>query len=332
MEHSLLNKGKEVLMSTISTPFGSIEALHGAEYYADGYVRSCIAAAESPLHTPFGRLIPQFTANTFRKRRQPVVSFHPNGMLRTLPLEEQTEIMTPMGKLPAELVTLYPDGALKRIFPLNGCLSGFWSQEDEARLARPLHLETPVGTIESTIISLYFGPLGDLRSLTFWPDEKIGILFRGEYLSVRTGIAFDDHGNLASVEPADPIAVQTPLGKLYVYDPDAIGITGDQNSLRFTASGEVESLRTVSHVFDLYRPGRMPNDVPMRVEPPIRCSPCDGESCEPAPLQVTFHDQEVTFQADGMEPVAALIQCVTAGRFHLPFQMFNSACSVGLSV
>ena len=40
----------------------------------------------------------------------------------------------------AEQVSFYESGALKRIFPLNGTLSGYWTQEDEAKLATPLTL------------------------------------------------------------------------------------------------------------------------------------------------------------------------------------------------
>ena len=107
-------------MPIIITPFGAIDALPDTEFFPDGSVRSCIAARACPLITPLGMLVPQFTANTLRKRQLPAISFHPNGMIRNLPLEEQILVCTPAGVLPAEQVSFYESGALKRIFPLNG--------------------------------------------------------------------------------------------------------------------------------------------------------------------------------------------------------------------
>ncbi len=314
-------------MPTISTSFGPIDALPSVDYFADGAVRSCIATTESPLQTPYGELIPQFTANTFRKRQLPAVSFHSNGMVRTLPLEKQMKVMTPLGIVPAELVTLYENGALKRIFPLNGALSGFWSQEDEMKLASPLSLDTPAGHIEAAVISLYFGPQGSLRSLTFWPEVRLSVPFQGTNLPVRIGLSFYDDGRLSSLEPAAPVSVNTSLGLLYAYDPDAVGITGDNNSLCFTKTGMIKSLRTVSHAFDVAQG----EELPVRVEPPIRCNPCDGETREPTPLQVTFDARHVFFEAEGMKPVNARIDSVTASRFHLPFQTLSPTCTMGSS-
>ncbi|MFW5486994.1 MAG: hypothetical protein ACNI3A_00975 [Desulfovibrio sp.] len=315
-------------MPTVQTIYGPINALPSLEYFSDGNVRSCISHTESHLHTPYGELIPQFTANTFRKRQLPTVSFHPNGMIRNLPLEEQTEVHTPLGKIPAELITLYEDGALKRIFPLNGTLSGFWSQEDEAQLAEPLLLNTPVGPIETNVLSLYFGPKGNIKSLTLWPDTQIQVPFQGTTLPVRIGVSFYNDGSIKSVEPASALSITTPLGELLAYDPDAVGITGDSNSLRFSQSGEVVGLRSVSHAFTLQREGQ----APQRVEPPIRYSPCDGESREPAPLQVTFDKGHVFFDADGMKPVSAPLEDVTVSRFILPFVLLGPACTMGSAI
>ena len=73
--------------------------------------------------------------------------FHESGRLKCLPLETQTIVATPAGDIPAEMLTFHPDGSLSRIFPLNGKLSGYWSQDDEAKLAAPLTMLTPVGVL-----------------------------------------------------------------------------------------------------------------------------------------------------------------------------------------
>ena len=143
-------------MPIVETPFGSIEALPNVEYHPSGAVRSCIAAASSPLYAPCGELVPQYRSTALRKRRLPAISFHENGMFRTLPLEEQTQVATPLGTLPAEQVTFHDSGAVHRVFPLNGCLSGYWSQEDEGQLATPLEIHTPAGLVAASLVAVRF--------------------------------------------------------------------------------------------------------------------------------------------------------------------------------
>lgn len=315
-------------MPTIPTPFGMIKALPNPEYFASGGVRSCIAAGLCTLHTEYGELTPQFTSTTLRKRQFPVTSFHENGMLRLLPLEEQVMISTPIGPLPAELASFYEDGALKRVFPLNGHLSGYWTQEDEATLARPLKIKTPLGHIEALIICVYFSPQGALRSLTLWPGTELDIPHLGTTLPARVGVSFHDDGRLKSLEPARPCAVPTPLGDLLAFDPDAVGITGDLNSLRFAQDGSVLGLATVSHSFVI----ALKDGGTRRVSPPLRHSYCDGETLEPVPLFLKFSDEHVSFVADGLTRVTADLSQVTASRFYPPLPMLAPACGLNASL
>ncbi|WP_461209252.1 hypothetical protein [Desulfocurvus sp. DL9XJH121] len=311
-------------MPILETPFGPLEALPSIARFPDGSVRSCIAASRCPLQTPLGELVPQHTANTLRKRQLPALSFHVNGMLRTVPLEEQTTISTPLGKLPAEQVTLYADGALRRLFPLNGCLSGYWTQEDEAKLAAPIALPAPWGPVEAKCIAVYLSPRGALRSLTLWPDEEIEVPAPCGPLPARVGVALHDDGSLKSLEPARPVPVATPLGELLAFDPDAIGITGDVNSLGFSPQGDIESLTTVSHVFTM--PGE--DGRPLRIAPPIRKSPCDGQTPEPAPLTVRFDQESATFSSATMPEVQAPLADITVSRFAMLFPALAPPCGM----
>ena len=213
-------------MPTITTPFGPIEALPGVELFPDGSVRSCRAARACPLDTPIGTLVPQYNANTLRKRQLPAILFHPAGMIRNLPLEEQVVVPTPLGLLPAELITFHDSGALKRVFPLNGALNGYWTQEDELRLAVPMDLETPAGPVRARLLSLYFSPRGDLRSLTLWPGQTVDVPSPLGRVTARIGVSFFDSGAIRSLEPAAPWAVSTPVGEVLAWNPDAIGISG----------------------------------------------------------------------------------------------------------
>lgn len=312
-------------MPIIITPFGAIDALPDTEFFPDGSVRSCIAARACPLITPLGMLVPQFTANTLRKRQLPAISFHPNGMIRNLPLEEQILVCTPAGVLPAEQVSFYESGALKRIFPLNGTLSGYWAQEDEARLATPLTVDTPFGPVETLAISLYFSPSGALRSLTLWPGTTLEVPTPLGGITARVGVSFFDSGVLRSLEPAEPVSVATPVGELLAYDPDAIGICGDNNSLRFRENGFLCGLTSTAHAFDVV----LENGRVRRLAPPLRRHPCDGERMEAGPLCLEFRPGVVGISSADLARFSAAVENVTPSRFFLPLPSLSPMCSMG---
>lgn len=301
----------EIVMSTVDTAFGQIRVRPKKEYYPSGEVKSCSPDKKCPLDTKYGVLVPQYNGDELRKRQIPHLTLHENGMINVLPLQEQVEIDTPLGKIPVEKITFYPDGSLKRIFPLDGCLSGYWEQSDEFALARKIKLQTPSGELEAFIISLYLSPEGKLRSLTFWPGEIFNIASPVGEIPVQIGISYYDSGALKSIEPERPVSVKTPVGDIMSYDPDALGITGDSNSMCFSEEGELLSLKTVSNMFII-------NDgsgAVKRIEPPIRYSPLDGETREPAPVSVAFNNGKVCFSADGMTDVIADVKNVTARRY-----------------
>lgn len=312
-------------MPAIKTPFGVLETLSAIEFFPDGSVRSCIAAQACPLSTPLGTLVPQFSACNQRKRQLPAISFHQNGMIRNLPLEEQVMVPTPLGPLPAEQVTFYDSGAVKRVFPLNGTLSGYWTQEDEASLAAALSLDTPLGLVEVTPVSVYFGPKGNLRSMTLWPGTVLDVPTPLGSVAVRSGIAFYDSGVLRSVEPVRPVAVPTPLGELLAFDQDAIGICGDQNSLRFCENGALLGLTTAAHAFEV----ELENGRGKSLSPPLRRHPCDDERMEAGPIALEFRPGSVSFTFSDSPRVTVKAEAVTATRFFPPLPALSPMCSMG---
>jgi len=312
-------------MPAITTPFGVLETLPEIDFFSDGSVRSCIAARACPLTTPLGTLVPQFSACNQRKRQLPTISFHQNGMIRNLPLEEQALVPTSLGPLPAEQVTFYDSGAVKRVFPLNGTLSGYWSEEDEASLATPLTLDTPMGSVEVMPVCVYFGPAGNLRSLTLWPGTVLDVPSPLGGIGVRSGVAFYDSGVLRSVEPARPVAVPTPLGELLAFDQDAIGICGDRNSLRFCENGALLGLTTAAHAFDV----ELENGRHKCLTPPLRRHPCDGERMEAGPIVLEFRPGFVSFTLADSPRISVKADGVTASRFFPPLPALSPMCSMG---
>lgn len=236
------------------------------------------------IMTSCGPLLPQHTANDLRKKPVERIRYHDSGHPVQVPLEEQTVIATPAGHLPAELVSFHANGKVNRVFPLNGRLSGYWSQEDESDLARPLTVFSPLGPLTARILSVSFRDDGSLRSITLWPGETLDVQTQMGVFKARIGISFDARGRLQSFEPARPIAVRTPAGEMMAYDPDAVGINGDANSLRFDADGRVCALTTTLSSLKVV----LPEGEVRTFSPTVRESLCGDTELEPEPLRLEF--------------------------------------------
>ena len=278
-------------METITTRFGTIKAIR-VERFTNGSIRSLVAGARTDLTTSYGTFAPQYQSNEERRRMIPEISLYRNGALRNLPLQDRTFVTTTLGSLPAELITFYDNGSVKRIFPMNGKLSGFWTQEDEEQLAEELHIVTSFGPVHAKFISICFDPLGSLRSLTLWPGQRIKVPTSVGIFAARTGISFHSTGEVASLEPARPIRIPTPLGPFHAFDPDAHGVHGDKNSLCFAPDGQVVALTTVMDQIKITGP----NGSTHMICPALRESMCNENMLEPVPLRVLFDGEEVIFQ------------------------------------
>jgi len=279
-------------MQTLETAYGRIATTGVVERFPDGGVKSCTPAAETTLFTPLGAFVPQHTTDDLRRRTVQSLSFHANGALRHLPLEHPATVHTPAGQVTAELLTFHPSGGLHRVFPLNGKLSGLWSEADEGALARPVSLVTPLGPLTARFIGLSFAPGGELLSLTLWPGETLSVTTPVGPIETRIGVSFRPDGSLRSLEPARPQSVPTPAGKVLAYDPDAVGVCGDVNSLAFAPDGGVErlssSLTGIAAVRD--------DGAEIVADPEIRESICGDGEREVTPLRLRFGREMLSVQ------------------------------------
>lgn len=269
---------------SIDTRYGPIMVNGVVERYADGAVMSCTPAGAAVFDTPLGPLMAQHSTDDLRRRTVQALSFHPSGALRALPLERPTRIATPAGPMDVELATFHADGSLCRAFPLNGKLSGHWTQEDEGRLAQTVDLNTPLGLVRARLIGVRFAPGGELLSLTLWPGETLSVQTPVGPLSARVGVSFRPDGSLRSLEPARPQGVPTPAGTIQAYDLDAVGICGDVNSLGFAPDGSVSRVSTsLTRVL-----AWGPHEAQMAFTPASRESLCGDTEREPVPLRLEF--------------------------------------------
>jgi len=233
-------------MEKVITNFGELTGTDFRTYFSNGKLDGALMKEKNTLTTAYGQLVAQYQAEDMGRREVKPVYFFKNGHLKSLPLQEQSLVKTSAGEMPAELITFYKSGAIKRIFPLDGKLSGFWSWKNEFQMAETIDVETPLGKISAKVISAFFYESGALKSLTFWPGEVINLNTVFGETAVRIGISFYEDGRLRSLEPAKAIEVETPIGTIAAYDSKPLGIHGDINSLEIDEEGKLISISTVA--------------------------------------------------------------------------------------
>ncbi|MBA3020232.1 hypothetical protein [Propionicimonas sp.] len=231
---------------TITT--ADLRGVTGRILHLSGTVRDCTLNERNVIPTSCGDLIPRYEKLETRTKPGQSLSFYKSGALRSIYLEDQTEVATPIGPLPAELVSFHEDGSLNTIFQLNGQLSYAWTETDEKRLAQEWTLAFDFATITAKMIAVRFHPSGQVRSLTLWPGETLMLNTPVGEIACRTGLSVHPNGTLASFEPAMPVALETPIGYVLAYDVDAFTIDGDQNSVRFDDQGNLTQVTTAGEV------------------------------------------------------------------------------------
>jgi hypothetical protein len=263
--------------------------------YPGGELEGIKLTERNMLLTHAGELTPAFT-ETHRRKPKHSVGFFKNGMVKSVALEDVHEITTPLGEFPAELVTFYDSGELKRFFPQDGKISGLWTEEEERSLAIPLTFELPFARFTAVISGVCLYRDGSLRSLTLFPGETVEIAAPSGTVTARRGFSLYSSGALYSLEPDAPSEVPTPLGVLLAYDSNSVGINADVCSLKFDKQGRVASLVTVSHKIAV----QTADGGLLTFAPRDRVNPLDGESMVTYGMTLSFdYDGDTVTIDDG---------------------------------
>jgi len=279
-------------MTSFKTKYGDLKGVEFRTLYSNGKTDGCLVQEENVLSTPYGDLIPQYEAEDMGRRQLKPFYFYKNGAIKSVPLQTQTLLRTPVGGIPAELVTFYDSGSVKRIFPLDGKLSGFWTAKNEFELAEEMTVESPIGSLRAKFIAIQFYESGALKSLTLWPGEFLTLMTPAGQIRVRTGIAFYEDGTIRSLEPAGVVQVETPIGKMTAYDNDPQGVHGDLNSLQFSPEGTVMALKTIAE--EITVTDQLGNA--HRFAPTLKDNPCGVERKIVVPMKVKFSEGRIVFE------------------------------------
>jgi hypothetical protein len=281
-------------MNEIETRYGTLTGISTVDYYKTGEVKECMLNKRNEIKTPYGTYIPQFEQDEVRKRFSKSVSFYKNGNVRSINLHEQSTIQTDYGTFPIELISFYKDESIKRIFPLNGKITGYWTEEDEVTLAKEFKFDLPFGTIEKKIIGLSLYPSGKLKSLTLWPNDEVLIETPVGPLNIRTGFSLYENSELKSCEPKKPTGVLTPIGLIYAFDMNALGIHADDNSLNFTETGDIKSLMTSTDGIEIITP----DDEHILIKPELVPNLLDPDIMDTVPVMIEFINHSIRFNED----------------------------------
>jgi hypothetical protein len=276
---------------TLETNYGTLNGVLSSVFYPGGGIAEVELEAFNQIKTPYGVLIPQYAEEDVRRKQIKPLSFHRNGNIASISLQTQQLIQTPVGTIPAEYILFYECGNLRRVFPLNGKITGFWSEDNEYELAQEIELQVPFGCLKQKYIGVYFYEDGAVKSLTFWHKVSSPIPTPAGMIEARTGVSFHPQGHIKSVEPKHPVLVETAIGKITAFDTTVVGIHGDTNSLCFFPDGQVKSLITSSDRITVT--DSQGNQSVM--QPGLQPSGCNIDVMEIVPLHIEFSADTVCF-------------------------------------
>lgn len=271
--------------------YGSVSGVILYEDYDDGSLKECTVNKKNEILTRYGSFVPQYEDGGERRKLKHSLVFHKNGNLKRVCMQDKIMIKTECGEFPAESILFHKNGDVRKIFPLNGKLTGFWTWENEFKLAEELKIKTPIGSLNEKAIALNFYEKEKLRSITFWPGSKVKLdTTIGEVL-VRVGVSFYENGSLKSLEPAKPVSVKTLIGDIMAFDNDPLGIHGDSNSLCLNIDGTIKRLLTATDKVILIDK----NGEEKFFEPSYKVSLCSDTSKVVVPLEIEFEGEELIF-------------------------------------
>ncbi|MBO4242359.1 MAG: hypothetical protein J5883_03690 [Clostridiales bacterium] len=165
------------------------------------------------IETRYGSFTACSDSSDLRKKYRCPVEYHRNGNVRSLYLQDITEVTLPAGTFQAELMTFYEDGTIKRLFPLYGQISGYWSVEDEISSAPEYRFTVNGHRLTMRPQCIYFYPSGKIRSVTLWPNDSITVNTPQGPVTTKLGFEIYENGNIRSIEPSFGTRYSTEYGE-----------------------------------------------------------------------------------------------------------------------
>lgn len=281
-------------MEACYTKYGKIENIPSAIFYSTGELEECRLSEYFEINTSIGKLIPRYEDDGVRSKFTKSISFYKSGDVKSVSLNSQMSVSTPIGNIPAELVTFYENGKIKKVFPLNGRITAYWTEQNEYELAKEMEFKFIFGAFKIKVVCVSFYEDGEIKSLTLWQKDSVSINTPCGTINIRIGISMYKNGALRSCEPKEPILTCTPIGDIMAYDINAIGIDGGKNSLNFNEDGTIKSLYTSTDRIEVInKDGKI-----AVIEPRLKRSLFNDEQMDVIPYRIEFSNGKVIFNND----------------------------------
>ncbi|PRX28012.1 hypothetical protein BX659_11462 [Orenia metallireducens] len=278
-------------MREANKKYGILKGVSSCETYSDGEIKSCRLNEYNLIETPYGLLVPQYEDSEARRKYKDSISFYENGEIKSISLNKATEIEMKSDVYKAERILFYESGEIRCIFPLDGKVTGYWTEENEYELAEKLSFDLKCGKLDNKVINIRFYKDGAIKSITLWPQERAKIKALDQELEIHIGLSLYQDGLLESCEPIQPTPIETPIGTIMAYDCESLGINGDINSLKFYRSGELKSLKTSTDIIEITnKEGNI-----TIIEPGSKTHPFNNEIKMTVPVTIEFEDNSVSF-------------------------------------
>lgn len=196
------------------------------------------------VETSVGKLVPFYEISDGRQKNRPSLEYYKSGALYSVYLQEQTKVHAPVGDMPAELVTFYESGSVKRVFPLYGQLSGFWTEEQEYELAKPMTFTIQGKKVSVKPLCIHFYESGRICSITIWSKERMTVHTLYGDITTDLGIEFYETGEIRSVEPVIGTKLVLPdRGVVYPFNFFRLRMHADNNTLKFDKTGHLTEIK-----------------------------------------------------------------------------------------
>lgn len=143
-------------MENAMTNYKSLIGITYTENYVNGNIKACMLNEINLINTKYGTLIPRYSfSNEEYNKHIASLCFYEDGRLKSIYLQNQTNINTPIGTLPAKLVTFYESGNIKSFEP-----------------SKPALISTPIGKI-TTFSSSTLDLTSDINSVNFYESSNL---------------------------------------------------------------------------------------------------------------------------------------------------------------
>ena len=191
------------------------------------------------ITTKYGNLLPCSGASDYRKKHRCAVCYSDSGSLRSVYLEEPSVLSFPAGEFQTELITFYEDGNAKRIFPLYGQISAYWSIEEEAENAPYYDFSIAGEKLHIRPQCIFFYPSGKIRAITIWPSDEISVNTPAGPVKTKLGVELYESGKIRSIEPVYGTVIHTSERDIKPYRFRPVMMHAENATLKFDEDGRI---------------------------------------------------------------------------------------------